>query len=51
MINLWHIFSDERHQSHDQNIDIDFFLISGVICHLSIIDIRIEIHFFVCIGK
>ena len=27
-----------------------FFLISGVICHLSI-DIRIEIHFFVCIGK
>ena len=27
-----------------------FFYFQGVICHLSI-DIRIEIHFFVCIGK
>ena len=31
-------------------IDIDFFDFLGVICRLNI-NIRIEVHFFVCIGK
>ena len=39
---LWQIFSNERHQSCDRIIDIDFSDFLGVICHFSI-NIRIEV--------
>ena len=41
------IFSNERHQSHNQKIDNDFFYFYGLFAALALyINIRIEVHFF-----